>query len=38
VLQPLIMNIGTATGFGLHWPWLENLDVWTGFPSAHLKA
>ena len=38
VIQPLIMNIGSSTSFGLHWPWLENFDVWTGFPSAHLKA
>jgi hypothetical protein len=38
VIQPVIMSIGTSTGFDLSWPWLQNYGAWTGFPSVHLKA
>ena len=38
VIQPVLMSIGTATGFDLSWPWLANYGVSTGFASAHLKA
>jgi ABC-type transport system substrate-binding protein len=37
--MPLIMSIGSTTGFALKWPWLENKGAWTDTrTSTHVKS